>query len=161
MCIIASTLICVGVFATAEQMIQDKANVQLTLEDIAQLSTEEIAHLDIDTADEETKEAILSARNEIIYSREWVADGYSMEVVDSEGNVKRTIPKFSELFPGWDLPKAIKNSNTAPPLIIGRDLEKNKKEWRKESVRPEFLNDYTHTSNGIECRSNYFKLFSN
>ena len=56
-----------------------------------------------------------------------------------------TLPAFSEVFPGWDLPKAKKNSNTTPPLMIGRDFEKKKEERRKEPVRPEFLNGYTRS----------------
>lgn len=139
-CIMASSLICVGVSATAANKSQNKITEQMT--------TEEIAHLDIDTADEETKEAILAARNEIIFSREWVADGYSMEVVDSEGNIKRTIPKFSELFPGWDLPKSERsNKQTAPTIIIGKKL----KEINQESSTPnqvKGLNDWLPLGGG-------------
>lgn len=51
------------------------------------------------------KERILAAREEIIYSQSWVADGLSGRILDCNGNVKRSLPQFSELFPeDWDLP---------------------------------------------------------
>ena len=149
-CIMASSLICIGVSATAANKAENKITEQMT--------TEEIAHLDLASADKETKEAILAARNEIIFSHEWVADGYSMEVVDSEGNVKRTIPKFSELFPGWDLPKATKNSTptTLPmktekstyDLLSKRDTTKNQSsdlnEWLPFAGGDVYLHEATN-----------------
>ena len=33
-----------------------------------------------------------------------VADGYTAHVEDQDGNIIRTLPAFSEVFPDWDLP---------------------------------------------------------
>lgn len=66
---------------------------------------EEYAYQDYDTASPEMQTRILEARNAIIYSEAWVADGYSACIMDTEtGEVVRTLPAFSELFPGWALP---------------------------------------------------------
>lgn len=71
-------------------------------------SEEEIqyyAYLDMSTAEEELKPIILVARNTIIYRYSWVADGMNGKVLDREGNIKRIIPEFSELFPeDWEMP---------------------------------------------------------
>lgn len=72
----------------------------------ALLEAEQYAWLDLDTASPELQEKILDARNLIIRSTEWVADGYSMYVGDVRtGEIIREIPKFSEVFPGWDPPE--------------------------------------------------------
>lgn len=65
----------------------------------------EIAYLDVDAATPEMKEKILEAREIIIYSTGWVADGYYGYIQDAEtGEIIKVQPKFSELFPGWDIP---------------------------------------------------------
>lgn len=72
----------------------------------ALLEAEQYAWLDLDTASPELREKILDARDVIIHSTEWVADGYSMYVEDVRtGELIREIPKFSEVFPGWDPPE--------------------------------------------------------
>ena len=66
---------------------------------------QQYAYMDLEEASPEMQEKILEARREIIYSEEWVADGYTMSVVDMDtGETVREIPAFSEVFPGWDLP---------------------------------------------------------
>jgi len=62
--------------------------------------------LDLESADELTTSRILRARNEIIFNQEsWVADGFILEIMDSDGNVIRTAPQFSDLFPSdWEIP---------------------------------------------------------
>ena len=65
---------------------------------------EEIAYLNLESASPEMKEKILSARNQIIDSQCWAADGFTLELNDEKGNVIGAAPNFSELFPGWDLP---------------------------------------------------------
>ncbi len=64
-----------------------------------------IAYQDLDSASEEMKAKILEARKLIINNTSWVADGYSGSRSDADGNFV-SVPHFSELFPGWDLPKA-------------------------------------------------------
>lgn len=65
---------------------------------------EKIAYLDLESASPEMKEKILSARNQIIFSQTWVADGFCAYVTDSEDTVIAVVPCFSELFPDWDIP---------------------------------------------------------
>lgn len=66
---------------------------------------EEYAYLDPDSASEALREKILAAREVIIFHSRWVADGYSGNIWDVEtGEIIETLPAFSELFPGWDLP---------------------------------------------------------
>ncbi len=66
---------------------------------------EQYAYLDLDSASPSMQQKILDARNTIIFSKDWVADGYEADVEDvSTGEVLETLPSFSELFPGWDLP---------------------------------------------------------
>ena len=64
-----------------------------------------IAYQDLDSASEEMKAKILEARALIISNTAWVADGYAGTQVNPDGTVV-TVPHFSELFPGWDLPAA-------------------------------------------------------
>ena len=57
--------------------------------------------MDID----EMKDRILEARRILIFSTSWVADGFSGSVQNVKtGEIIRTLPTFSELFPGWDIP---------------------------------------------------------
>lgn len=65
----------------------------------------DLAYSDIDQADEETKAEILKARNWFIYSCSWSDDGTGILYNDIERTFSRT-PKFSDLFPGWDIPVA-------------------------------------------------------
>lgn len=63
------------------------------------------AYLDLESATPDMQEKILDARNTIIFSKDWVADGYEGYVEDvTTGEVIETLPTFSSLFPGWDLP---------------------------------------------------------
>lgn len=55
--------------------------------------------MDIDKADPLTKSLILEAREELIFSKSWAADGVKAYVADKEGNIKEKIPEFSSLFP--------------------------------------------------------------
>jgi hypothetical protein len=67
------------------------------------LSIEKLAYSDLDSAPEEWKSAILTARESIIYSKSWTIEGQvSYELPD--GTIKQ-LPEFSDLFPGWDVPK--------------------------------------------------------
>lgn len=67
--------------------------------------TQQLAYLDYDSASDEMKAKILEARKEIIFSTDWIADGYSGCVRNVEtGEIIRTLPSFSDLFPTWELP---------------------------------------------------------
>lgn len=72
--------------------------------DVALAKAAKIAYLDLEDASAEMREEILAAREEIIFSTDWVADGYTAYVEDQDGNIIRTLPAFSEVFPDWDLP---------------------------------------------------------
>lgn len=43
-------------------------------------------------------------REEIIYSKSWTADGVVAFVRHRDGTIEK-IPEFSEVFPGWEIPK--------------------------------------------------------
>lgn len=64
-----------------------------------------IAYQDLNTASKEMQAKILEARKLIINSTSWAADGYTAYIIDENGN-KTQLPHFSDLFPGWEMPKA-------------------------------------------------------
>ena len=67
-------------------------------------SAEQYAYLDPDTSPE-LKEEILNARNTIIFSQDWVADGLTGYIENVEtGEIIKELPAFSSLFPDWDIP---------------------------------------------------------
>lgn len=79
----------------------------LAMSGAALASYEGIAYLDIDTAEPAMQEAILGAGDTVLYQHSWVADGYEAYIQDvATGEVVQTLPTFSELFPGWQLPRA-------------------------------------------------------
>jgi hypothetical protein len=66
---------------------------------------EKYAYLDIESASDELREKILSSRNIIIFSKDWVADGVGIGGTGSiYSDEVEVAPYFSELFPGWDIP---------------------------------------------------------
>ena len=64
------------------------------------------AYMDLNAAKSiDQKEKILQARETIIYSQGWDADGLGGYISDSEGNVIEEIPAFYDLFPAdWSIP---------------------------------------------------------
>lgn len=64
-----------------------------------------IAYQDLSTASKEMQAKILEARKLIINSTSWAADGYTAYTIDENGK-KTQLPHFSDLFPGWEMPKA-------------------------------------------------------
>lgn len=76
------------------------------------------AYLDLETADSEMQEVILNARNEMILSTAWVADGASAYIVDTNNNnnnITEEIPEFSEIFPeDWELPTFSSDTRSIP-----------------------------------------------
>ncbi len=74
-------------------------------ESMSREEAEALAYLDLDSAEDEMKDRILEARRILIFSTSWVADGFSGSVQNVKtGEIIRTLPTFSELFPGWDIP---------------------------------------------------------
>ncbi len=82
--------------------------VAISIDEIAESIPQEIydlAYSDISQADEETRAEILKARNWFIYSCSWSDDGTGL-LINPNTRTFRRAPKFSDLFPDWDLPVA-------------------------------------------------------
>ncbi len=80
-------------------------------EGMSREEAESLAYLDLDSAADEMKDRILEARRILIFSTSWVADGFSGSIQNIKtGEIIRTLPTFSELFPGWDMPE-LPNAN--------------------------------------------------
>lgn len=71
--------------------------------DYASMDSFELAYADIYAAPEEWKEKILEARSEVIFSTSWAVNGAGC-IVHTDGTIEE-LPEFSELFPGWDVPR--------------------------------------------------------
>ena len=84
---------------TPAQIAQAKAEREKKLEE-----AKKIAYQDLKTASKEMQAKILEARKLIINSTSWVADGFEAYVTDKDGK-QVPVPHFSDLFPGWELPK--------------------------------------------------------
>ena len=68
-------------------------------------SAEQYAYLDPDSASPELRKKIIDARNTIIFSQDWVADGFTGYIQDVEtGEILKELPSFSSVFPDWDIP---------------------------------------------------------
>ncbi len=123
-CTLMVMLLCISVSAASQVLLPTSDKTTVDIEDEldwqARLKeAQDYAYLDLETALPEMKEKILSARNTIIFSTDWVADGFTMTVEDPDGNTIRTMPNFSELFPGWDLPVYdIELEQAAKPIEI-------------------------------------------
>lgn len=100
LCLALAMLITLCVPASASSV-----HSQVQTEELKRL--EKIAYLDVDTASPEKRQEILNARSVVVYTKDWVADGITGWVEDiTTGEVIRYVPSFSEVFPGWDIPKA-------------------------------------------------------
>ncbi len=87
--------------------------------DYALLSKEELAYCDLSTAPAEWQNAIVAARTSIILSQAWSIDGLAT-IIYPDGTEK-VLPKFSDIFPGWDLPK----QNVAVSSLAGQHALNN------------------------------------
>lgn len=98
----------------------------------------DIAYLDVDTASPEMQEKILEARKEIIYNTEWVADGHIGYIQNMEtGEIIREVPKFSEVFPGWDIPiidEVAPAENPVVPLSLDSWIRLFSDRWYLDSA---------------------------
>ena len=93
------SLFCMSTTAMAAPPVQDNHSI----ESAKIAAAKEIAYMDVETASAEMQERILAARETIIDSKSWVADGFEVTVTRADGPVTK-IPQFSKLFPGWDIP---------------------------------------------------------
>lgn len=62
------------------------------------------AYLDIEEEKANVEAKILLARNSLIFQQSWVADGYEGAIGNVLTGEETPLPKFSTLFPGWDVP---------------------------------------------------------
>lgn len=106
-----------AVFVPATFHDSSSNDVDMTLEE-----ARSFAYMDLDTAPAELQETIQKAREVIIYSQSWVADGFEAYISSPDGT-KRSVPAFSELFPGWELPTIDPSLNTMTPDGLGRDAK--------------------------------------
>ena len=93
--------------------------------DDADMTLEEaqsFAYMDLDAAPAELQETIRKAREVIIFSQSWVADGFECYVTSPDGT-RETIPSFSELFPGWELPAIDPNELSVTADGLGSSAE--------------------------------------
>lgn len=89
---------------TASLLLLTLSNAAFAISVDTLTDAETFAYMDILTAPKELKELILEARNTIIFSTCWVADGCEAVIYSSSGEVEEIVPQFSDLFPGWDIP---------------------------------------------------------
>lgn len=90
----------------------------VSAEDIAVMSVEQIAYLDLDTAAPAVQDAILEARAEIVYGDQaWTVDG-AAAIYDTKTGTVTELPEFSDLYPGWDVPEMnVSMSSTGMPCM--------------------------------------------
>ena len=95
---VVMTAICIPAYATSYESVS--SDFESERERVRTL-----AYMDLEQADGGMKEQIIEAREEIIFSHGWVADGYEGYIIDENGNVLEEVPTFAELFPSdWDIP---------------------------------------------------------
>ena len=76
------------------------------------------AYMSLDSVDSKMGELILEARKEIIFSTSWSVDGVDMYINRQDGTTER-VPKFSELFPEWDIPTMDSDVGTLNDFDVG------------------------------------------
>lgn len=88
-----------------------------------------LAYMDMEHASAEQQEKILKAREEIIFSQSWVADGVQGFVYDENGNVVEEVPQFSSLFPSdWEIPvfdisEGVVQQNSSKSQVLSDEQE--------------------------------------
>ena len=91
--------------------------------------TEYYAYLDIEEAKADVKAQLLLARNAAIFEKSWVADGFEGYIGDARtGEVLQVLPKFSELFPNWDIPN-YNDTESAQKRISGSEPQIDMSEY--------------------------------
>lgn len=78
--------------------------VPASASNISQTEENAIAYLNYESADINMKQKILTARNKIIFSETWTADGINGRIVNPDGSYTE-VPEFHEIFPNdWNIP---------------------------------------------------------
>lgn len=101
----------------------------------------EMAYTKIDdTTSEAMEKQILAARNRIIFSTSWVADGMNCHVSDKNGNIKRIIPNFSDVFPDdWELPDLDDQEEASSSYVP----------WQSETIMPLSMDLHPFYNNSV------------
>lgn len=112
LCVISSTILCIVAIALtasaatqpvkAEELAPERNTAQEKYEQNLQ-AARDIAYMDLSNLSEETRKEVIEARNTIIFSESWSADDVDITIERADGTTE-IVPKFSELFPGWDMP---------------------------------------------------------
>lgn len=64
-----------------------------------------LAYMDLNAADADTRASILQARRTVIENSTWVADDLIGWIEDEDGNIIEYVPHFHEIFPAdWEIP---------------------------------------------------------
>lgn len=92
MLVIIITLVSTSSFAMSYEFCESDSDIK-----------QKIAYMSLDDASPELQSVILQARKEIIFSKSWSADGFVVEIERADGTTE-TLPRFSDVFPGWELP---------------------------------------------------------
>lgn len=93
-------------------------------EDQESYSLEEYAFMDMKNASDSMREKILEARETIIFSKSWAADGAQLGIFNVEtGEIVEWLPSFSSLFPGWDVPVMDTNKEINPNLVVPKYVD--------------------------------------
>lgn len=96
--------------ASALMMGAEAANATVLVE---QMSTQQLAYMDLYSVPKSLKSAILEAREEIIYGDQaWTVDG-AVSIIKRDGSVEE-VPEFSDLYPEWEVPE-----HKTVPLTLG------------------------------------------
>lgn len=81
--------------------------------------TYDLAYSDLESASPEQKEKILDAREAIIWASEWQDDDSCFIKSNSDRMTWYELPRFRELFPGWDKPRTGAAERAARDVIKG------------------------------------------
>lgn len=82
--------------------------------DYAEMSVEELAYCNLETAPAALHDEIVSAREDIIFSQSWTVDGQCV-LIAPDGTVEE-LPEFYDLFPAnWDIPASAVDSVDITP----------------------------------------------
>ncbi len=106
--------------------------------------TYDLAYSDLESADPETQEKILAARRVIIFQYSWQADDGLGFMYDPTTKEFSFTPRFSDLFPGWDLPVEPgypKKAPVEPETVEPESVTEEEAETGHEPEEPERPDD--------------------
>lgn len=96
--------------ASALMMGAEAANATVPVE---QMSTQQLAYMDLYSVPKSLKSEILEAREEIIYGDQASTVDGAVSIIKRDGSVEE-VPEFSDLYPEWEVPE-----RKTVPLTLG------------------------------------------